>query len=274
MSAHATPPSSPAYAVIQDHPERIRFPLMEQPFVGFLLAFIAGTLNAWTLANASTFSTVQSGNVLSSGYWLIQGDWEKFQFPFISVIAFGVGSALAGVLMTAFLRSGRTFTVGILSAQVALLVILGTAAMTLIGTTPVPYGGALDLTALPEEHAQYIAYAISFVAGAQGNAFHKNHGMLYGAVAVTFVVQMAFNFLVQAAFSKEGINKTPNLKWAGIFFLTLLGFAGGGGIGFLADHLVNGLSIFLAAAVALCVLIAALAMKRKNVDPTAGGTFA
>lgn len=27
--------------------------------------------------------------------------------------------------------------------------------------------------------------------------FTKNHGMLYGNVAVTFVAQMAFNFLVQ-----------------------------------------------------------------------------
>ncbi|MFB8387590.1 DUF1275 family protein [Microbacterium sp. NPDC055910] len=261
--------------VIQEHPEKIRFPLMEMPFVGFLLAFIAGTLNAWTLANASTFSTVQSGNVLSSGYWLIQGDWEKFQFPFISVIAFGVGSALAGILMTAFLRSGRTFTVGILTVQVVLLIVLGIFALVVVGSSPVPWDSGLDLGKLPKEHAQYIAYGISFVAGAQGNAFHKNHGMLYGAVAVTFVVQMAFNFLVQAAFKKEGINGTPNLKWAGIFFLTLLGFAGGGAIGFLADALIaNGASIFLSALIAVLILIAALVMKRKNVDPTPAGSFA
>ncbi|GAA1856902.1 DUF1275 family protein [Microbacterium koreense] len=272
MSASAP---TAGFQVIQDHPEKIRFPLMERPFVGFLLAFMAGTLNAWTLANASTFATVQSGNVLSSGYWLIQGDWEKFQFPFISVLAFGIGSALSGVLMTAFLRSGRTFTVGILSTQVVLLVILGLVAMATVGTAVVPWETGLDLGALPEEHAQYIAYGISFVAGAQGNAFHKNHGMLYGAVAVTFVVQMAFNFLAQAAFKKVGINGTPNLKWAGIFFLTLLGFSGGGAIGFLVDAtIVNGASIFLSAAIALALVVAALRMKRKNVDPTPGGSFA
>ena len=60
---------------------------------------------------------------------------------------------------------------------------------------------------------------MSFVAGAQGNAFHKTRGMLYGNVAVTFVVQMAFNFLAQSLFEKEGVDGEPNVVWAGTFFL-------------------------------------------------------
>jgi len=260
--------------VIQDHPERIRFPLMELPFVGFLLAFMAGTLNAWTLSNAATFSTVQSGNVLSSGYWLIQGDWEKFMFPFVSVIAFGLGSAVCGILMTTFLRSNRIFTVGVLIAQAVLLVILGTLAITLVGQGS-GNEAALDLTADHSATAHWIAYGISFVAGAQGNAFHKNHGMLYGNVAVTFVVQMAFNFLIQSAFKREGINGEPNLKWAGIFFLTLLGFAAGGAIGFAADQLlVNGLSIFIPALIAVILVFVSFGKKLQDVDPTPGGSFA
>jgi hypothetical protein len=39
--------------------------LVELPFVGFFLALMAGTLSAWTLANATTFSTVQSSNARS-----------------------------------------------------------------------------------------------------------------------------------------------------------------------------------------------------------------
>jgi uncharacterized membrane protein YoaK (UPF0700 family) len=260
--------------VIQEHPEKIRFPLMEQPFVGFLLAFMAGSMNAWTLSNASTFSTVQSGNVVSMGYWIIQGSWGKFWLAALAVLAFGLGSALSGVLMTAFVKSGRTFTQGILIAMTVLLVILGVLAIVIVGDGGGRIAG-IDLSAEHSAAAHLIAFGISFVAGAQGNAFHKNHGMLYGAVAVTFVVQMAFNFLMQAAFSKKGINGEPNLFWAGVFFLTLLGFAGGGAIGFWVDSsITNGASIFIPAIIALILTFVAFGKKLQNVDPTPGGSFA
>jgi uncharacterized membrane protein YoaK (UPF0700 family) len=265
--------SAPEFNVIQDHPEKIRFPLMELPFVGFLLAFMAGTLNAWTLSNASTFATVQSGNVVSSGYWLIQGDWEKFMFPFMSVLAFGLGAAVSGILMTMFLRKKRIFSAGVLIGQAVILIVLGILALTLVGQGS-GNEAVLDLTANHSAAAHWIAFGISFVAGAQGNSFHKNHGMLYGNVAVTFVVQMAFNFLIQSAFKRKGINGEPNLKWSGIFFLTLLGFASGGAIGFAADQLVvNGLSIFIPAVIAVILLFISLGKKFQNVDPTPGGTF-
>jgi uncharacterized membrane protein YoaK (UPF0700 family) len=260
--------------VVQEHPEQIRFPLMESPVVGFFLAFMAGTMNAWTLPNAATFSTVQSGNVLSSGYWLIQGDWEKFAFPFISVIAFGLGSAVCGVAMTASLRHGRSFTTSILVAEAIILIILGILALTLVGEAAGRVAG-LDLSADHTATARAIALGISFVAGAQGNAFHKDHGMLYGNVAVTFVVQMAFNFLVQSFFRKTGINGEPNLKWSGIFFLVLLGFASGGAIGFAADHLItNGVSIFIPAFIALILVALSANRNTTKVDPSPGGTFA
>lgn len=226
---------------------------MEDRTVGFMLAFMAGLLNAWTLAHAQTFATVQSGNVIQSGYRLVQGDWPGFVFAFGSVIAFGLGSALCGVLMTTMLRRGKVFTPVVLWFEVIALVGLAVASRV----------GAID--------PHVVAYAVSFVAGAQGNAFHKNHGMLYGNVAVTFVVQMAFNFLVQALFKKEGVNGEPNMMWAGIFFSVLLGFAGGGAIGFFVDaNVLDHASMFLAAAVALG--IAVLAMNRpRTADPSSGG---
>ncbi|MCK0207602.1 DUF1275 domain-containing protein [Starkeya koreensis] len=252
-------------AVIHDHPEKIRYPLVERPFVGFLLAFMAGSMNAWTLPNAQTFATVQSGNVVQSGYWLAQGEWDKFTFPFLSVMAFGLGSAFCGILMIRRLRKGQIYTPVILFLQAAMLIVLWYLAHMAVADP----GAAVN--------AHYIAYAISFVAGMQGNAFHKNHGMLYGAVAVTFVVQMAFNFLVQGLFRREGINGEPNLMWAGIFFLTLLGFAAGGGIGFLVgDYVLQSGAILLPAAIALILGLVALKDSRKPgaVDPSAGGHFA
>lgn len=266
--------ATPGVRTIDDHPEKVRFPLMELPLVGFILALMAGVMNAWTLANASTFSTVQSGNVVSTGYYLIQGNWDKLWFPMFSVLAFGLGSAACGILMTTRLRSGHASTRSVLTIQVVLLVILGILAVVMVG------GGTnsehfIDFNADHSMAAHWIAFGISFVAGAQGNAFHKDHGMLYGNVAVTFVVQMAFNFLIQSFFKKEGINGEPNIKWAGIFFSVLLGFAGGGAIGFLVDKFVfNGSSIFLTAIIALVLLFVAQARKFQNVDPTPGGSFA
>lgn len=240
-------------AIIQEHPERVRFPLMEDKSVGVMLAFMAGLLNAWTLAHAQTFATVQSGNVIQSGYRLVEGDWPAFVFAFGSVIAFGVGSAVCGVLMTTMLRRGHVFTPVVLSIQCAILVGLAVASrMELI-----------------DPHV--VAYAVSFVAGAQGNAYHKNHGMLYGAVAVTFVVQMAFNFVAQSLFSRKGINGEPNLMWAGLFFSVLIGFAAGGGVGFFLDaRVLDHASLFLSAALALALALRATATP-KTADPTSGG---
>lgn len=258
---------------VQPEPETSNFPLMEMPYVGVLLAFAAGSMNAWSLANAATFSTVQSGNVISMGYWLIQGDFAKFWFPFLAVLAFGLGSALCGVLMTTFQRSGRPYTPGVLLVGSVLLILLAVLAIVLVGSGDGRAAG-VDLSAEHSATAHWIALGISFIAGAQGNAFHKNKGMLYGNVAVTFVVQMAFNFLVQSAFKREGINGSTNLSWAGLFFLVLLGFSAGAAIGFGADQLLNGASILIPAVILLLLFFVTLGKGFKNVDPTPGGTFA
>lgn len=268
------------YKQIDAHPEAIRFPLMEKPFVGFLLAFVCGALNAWTLMNASTFATVQSGNVASSGIYLATGEWSKFFFAWGSVIAFGLGSFVCGWFMTKALRKAKVYSAPVLYAEGVILIVVA----VLWGT------GAIPET---KTGAQLVCFIVSFVAGAQGNSFHKNHGMLYGNVAVTFVVQAAFNFLMQSFLNKKGINGEPNLKWSGIFFSVLLGFAGGGAIGALinvalgwehvADKdgtLINGTpvtatgwSLLLPAAITIVIAFVASKQIHDKVDPdpTAGG---
>lgn len=235
------------------HPGRVVFPFMERPFVGFLLAFMAGTMDAWTFGNVQTFATVQSGNVVSSGYWLVQGDWARFGFAFYSILAFGLGSLVCGIVITSMLRRGRSYTPWVLFTQAALLLACGVVALR------------------GDFEPHHIAYVVSFVAGAQGNAFHKSHGMLYGNVAVTFVVQMAFNFLIQAAFNRKGINGEPNLMWAGLFFFVLFGFAAGGAVGFLIDVWADGVALFLPAALALVLAVIAVRERKQPVDPTPGG---
>lgn len=268
------------YKQIDAHPEAIRFPLMEKPLIGFLLAFVCGALNAWTLMNAATFATVQSGNVASSGIYLVTGEWAKFGFAWASVLAFGLGSFVCGWFMTTALRRAKVYTVPVLLVEGFLV-----ALMAVLWVTSV----------IPETRtgAQIVCFVVSFVAGAQGNSFHKNHGMLYGNVAVTFVVQAAFNFLMQSFFSRKGINGEPNVKWSGIFFLVLLGFSGGGAVGALVnvglgwEHVADkdgvllngtpvaetGWALLLPALIIFAIAaVAARDVKRHvNPDPTAGG---
>lgn len=237
-----------------ESPAVTRYPLMEKPLIAYLLAMMAGSMDAWTLQHAQTFATVQSGNVVQSGYRLVQGDMQAFTFSFLSVISFGIGSALCGFLMASMLQKGKVFTPFVLFGLCAILIILGFSARS--GTV----------------EPQHIAYAISFVAGAQGNAYHKVRGMLFGAVAVTFVVQMAFNFVVQSLFKPTGPKGKSNMSWAGIFFLTLIFFGGGGAIGYLVDQQFSGAAIFLPAAIAFVIGLVALGEPRTlDPDPTPGG---
>ncbi|NLI28341.1 MAG: DUF1275 domain-containing protein [Acetobacter sp.] len=231
------------------------FPLMENRGIGFALAFCAGLMNAWTFFHAQTFATVQSGNVVQIGYRLVQGDWEAFWFAFCSVIGFGLGSALCGVLMTTLLKTGRTFSTVVLWSECLLLAVI----------TALAFADIIPTT--------YLAVAVSFVAGMQGNAFHKDHGMLYGNVAVTFVVQMAFNFLAQSFFKKEGINGESNLMWSGIFFLVLFGFASGGALGFYFDKIINSNVSLVIAIISLVIIAFSSREHKSDADPRAGATF-
>jgi uncharacterized membrane protein YoaK (UPF0700 family) len=237
-----------------DHPETGYFPLMEQRTVAWLLAFAAGLMNAWTLFHVQTFATVQSGNVIQSGYRLVQGDWPAFVFASVSVLAFGLGAAFCGILMTILVRRGRSYTPVVLWFECTLLLAAAVASQAQM----------ID--------GYIVAYIVSFVAGAQGNAFHKTRGMLYGNVAVTFVVQMAANFAVLSLFKKEGVNGEPNLTWAGTFFGVLVCFAAGGALGFFIDiRVLDHASLFLAAATVLVLSVRASTHEAGRVDPTPGG---
>ncbi|WP_425452508.1 hypothetical protein [Methylobacterium radiodurans] len=44
------------------------------------MALVAGSMDAWTLFSAQTFATGQSGDVVQSGYRLVQRDWQAFSF--------------------------------------------------------------------------------------------------------------------------------------------------------------------------------------------------
>lgn len=180
------------------------------------------------------------------GYQLAAGDWEKLLYASGAFLAFGLGSFFAGAFIAVALRKHGRYSPAVQGVLVALLVL------------------SLILIVTDSWKAEYITWIISFAAGMQGNGFHKIKGMLYGNVAVTLVVQLAFNYLMQSFFSKKDSAGTSNLYNSGIYFLVLLGFAGGGAIGFGMDKLWNGLSIVGAIIITSALMIASL---RDPADP-------
>lgn len=228
--------------------ERTRYPLLELPSAATALAVVAGLLNAWTFGHTQTFATVQSGNVVSIGYFLVAGDMGRVGIAGVSVLAFFVGACACSILILCLARVGRTYSMVVLVLETILVLVLAGISMV----------GGVD--------PWWIAWSISFLAGVQGNAFHRETGMLYGNVAVTLVVQMAGSLLGRAIGRRIASDGEPHLRPAGGFLLILLGFAAGGAVGFAVDSVSTG-SALVAAALVLAVLAVVAAMHRGAVDP-------
>ncbi|TQJ30005.1 YoaK family protein [Microbacterium sp. SLBN-146] len=227
-------------SAVSTHPRRARFPLLERPVPAVLFAVIAGLLNSWTFANTQTFATVQSGNIVSLGLYLVQGEWPRVAVALVSVVAFFTGACLCSLLVLRLTRHGGSYSVAVLSGEALVLI----AATILLSCAPIdPW---------------WIAWGISFLAGVQGNAFHRESGMLYGNVAVTLVVQMAGSLLGRAIGHRIASDGQPHLRPAGAYVLVLLGFASGGGIGFALDEVWSTASILSAAVLLLGLAVLAL----------------
>lgn len=229
--------------------ERTRYPLLERTSAAVALAAAAGLLNAWTFAHAQTFATVQSGNVVSIGYFLVAGDFGRVAVAGLSVLAFFVGACVCSIFILWLTRRGRAYSMIILALEAVLLLVLA-AASTI---------GAAD--------PWWIAWSISFLAGVQGNAFHRETGMLYGNVAVTLVVQMSGSLLGRAIGRRIASDGQPHLRPAGAFLLVLVGFAAGAAVGSAVDPLWSGGPI-VASALVLGVLAVVAGIHRGPVDPS------
>lgn len=224
----------------------LKFPFFEQPWIAFLLAVAAGSMDGYTFATAKTFATVETGNVVNFGYYLSTGQMDLWAHSAGCILAYGIGSALTALIQRAIKSTNakRVWSYWILIAEIILLILLGI--------------DAINMKFSP----WHIAWLVSFMAGMQGNAFHKIDDMLYGNVAVTAVVQFAFNFLMRGFMGKKG-----SFRLSGLFFLVLLGLACGG-LGGALLYPVLGSKLFWVTA-ALLILICAFAKAVKYDMPQA-----
>lgn len=219
------------------------WPVMERPLPVLALAVAAGTMSGYTFFVAQIFSTVQSGNMIQFGYWLALGDFGRWVPAALAILAFGLGSAATAVVENAAARRQWDHSAPILVFEAAVLGLLGFSAVH----------DRFDPIA--------VCYAISFLAGMQGNAFHRMEGMLYGNVAVTMVVQMAFNYLTQSLFRAPW----SNLSNSGLYFMVLVGFAAGGFVAAALASAVGERTLWLTAALLLATAVAGLAARTDGV---------
>lgn len=214
----------------------LKYPFFEQPWIAFLLAVAAGSMDGYTFATAKTFATVETGNVVNFGYYLATGQMELWAHSAGCILAYGIGSAFTALVQRAIKNTNtkRVWSYWIIITEVIILVIFG-------------------IEAINQRFSPWhIAWIVSLMAGMQGNAFHKIDDMLYGNVAVTAVVQFAFNFLMRGFMGKKG-----SFRLSGLFFLTLLGLACGG-LGGALLYPILGAKLFWVTA-GLLVLICAFA---------------
>src|SRR6218665_1055696 len=223
------------------------FPLLERPAPATALAIVAGMLNAWTFSQTQTFATVQSGNVISIGYFLIAGDLSRVGVAVGAIVAFTVGAFLGTLVVLTMSRAGRAYPPTTLGLEAVLIV--GLVAAHAAGLSPI-----------------WAAWSVSLVAGIQGNAFHREAGMLYGNVAVTSVLQMAGSLLGRAAGQRIASDHLPHVRPAADYLVVLIGFAGGGAFGFALDRVADAASL-VAAAIVLAVLAVIAARTRGPIDP-------
>jgi len=167
------------------------------------------------------FATFQSGNIILVGYTLATHETEKLIHCILSIFCFGFGSMATVILRNIHNRMGKVWTFKVLALEICILnfIVIVT---NIWNDVWAPF---------------QIVLMLAFIAGLQGNAFHKIGEMLYGNIAVTLNVQLVFNFVAEIFFQKNKKTKSELKIKAMNFFLVLIAFAAGAsGTALLTKH--------------------------------------
>lgn len=225
------------------------YPVMELPWIAFFLAIAAGSMDGYTYYVGKAFSTVQSGNIILLGQTIATKNWQHLSVVALTILCFGLGAMATGIIEVLGIKQKKIWAFEILLVEALLLIGLGFS----------PINSYFTVT--------HICMIISFLAGMQGNAFHKIDGMLYGNVAVTLVVQLAFNYIIQAI---AGAKDAWKNSW--LYFSVLIGFAGGGLVGTALTSAYGEKSLWFTAVVLIGIAFYSKVIKVEDkviaVDPT------
>lgn len=217
---------------------------MELPIIAFILAIAAGSMDGYAYFTTKTFATFQSGNIILSGYTFATDDIAKLIPTLCSILAFGLGAMALAFIRDACNKKDRVWSFKVLIIEMIILLLLIT----------------------NEVHKLFqplhIAWILSFVAGMQGNAFHKIDKMLYGNIAVTLNVQLAFGYFADALSIKG--KRREFLKKAFDYFIVLVGFAFGAGVAALGAKSIGSYAMIITIIPLLVIFIIGKVYEKNN----------
>ena len=183
---------------------------MELPSVAFLLALAAGSMDGYAFFMTKMFATFQTGNVVLAAFSLGNFGWISILPMLYSILAFGLGALFLSYFRNYCIRKGAMWTFKILGIEIFMLILL------LFNSIHGLFSSLLFVCLL------------SFIAGMQGNAFHKLVKMLYANIAVTLDVQLVFGYLADAILLKD--ERKELFKKALSYLIIFIGFAMGASI--------------------------------------------
>ncbi len=224
-------------------------PLMQLPIIATILAVIAGTMDGYAYFTTKTFATFQSGNIILSGYTFATDNIEKLIPTLCSILCFGLGAVATAIIRNWHNTRNKVWTFTILVIEIIVIFLLSL--------------NSVHNLFLP----LHVAWILAFIAGMQGNAFHKIDNMLYGNIAVTLNVQLAFNYLAETFFKSNVGEKSQMFKKFFDYFIVLIGFALGAGISAILTSHIGSYSLLFTVLALLVLFFIGKNLQKKN--PTA-----
>lgn len=225
---------------------RLPEPLMQLPIIALFLAIAAGSMDGYAYFTTKTFATFQSGNIILSGYTLATGDTSKLIPTLCSILSFGIGAMVLAWIRDTYNQKQKVWTFTILGIEIVILLLLITNELHRL-FSPL-----------------HIAWILAFLAGMQGNAFHKIDKMLYGNIAVTLNVQLAFNYLAESFFKSNHHKKRFVAKKFFDYFIVLVGFALGAGVTAILVPHIGAYSIFVIIIALAAIYIAGIVLRNRH----------
>lgn len=218
----------------------------ERMFVGLLLAFAGGFLDAYTyVLRGGVFCNAQTGNIVLLGVEISAGNWAQASAYLMPILAFVFGVFVTGWLSNIFHTVHHIHWRQIVLA-VELVILF--------------YIGFLPLTA----PSIWVNILISFVSAVQVTSFRKLEGVAYSTTMCTGNLRTAADYFYRYITTKEKRDRTIMLQFLSIILAFIVGAAASSLCSrFWLEH-----SVWLCCLVLLVVLIY-LYCSEDNSKPTA-----
>lgn len=223
--------------------ENHRLPTHEMMHIGVLLAFVGGFLDAYTyILHGGVFANAQTGNIVLLGIHMFQGNFHKILFYLIPILAFSLG-----ILTSEYFRRKNK----------VLKIIPWRRSIILLEALLLTF-----LYLLPKDMPDiFINSSISYIAALQMNSFRRVLDLPYATTMCTGNLRSSMELVSRYLFDKdkEGLGKAIR------YFIIILCFFSGAGIGALLSTYIGRNAIMICVVILLLTEMVVSRLKQANV---------